>query len=188
MNKKFRYFYFLYFASAIGMYFFLKYLLINEKNANQPFSLNDKISLIASISELLGLLIAITEIFFTQSIYKELKDKFKSVFDFNNTKNSIEKIKSLIDSFNKKEIDISIYYIHQIREEYIQTIDPKTLNDDNSKESKNLSEITKITATLLNIKDDNKLFEKKKVKINERLLNISNDINKQNTIIKNDLI
>ncbi|KGO85208.1 hypothetical protein [Flavobacterium suncheonense] len=180
--KNYRYWYIAYIVFAIIIYFCL-----SKKLSIADTDVSGKISLIASISELLGLSIALTEIFVINNLYTEIKNKFQNLFTFRESIDSINLISSVLQDISNNKYSIAIYKLETIRDSYQGLFPVEIIEDTLSEERRNIDKlnniITKITLKESQSGKLKKELEKNYIdfllKLNINFNNISNNLKEE---------
>lgn len=182
--KNYRYWYFAYILIAIIIYFCL-----NEKLLIIDTDISGKISLIASISELLGLSIALTEIFVINNLYTEIKNKFKSLLTYKDSIDSINLISSVLQDISNNKYSIAIYKLETIRDSYQALFPVETIENIFSDERKNIDKLNNII-TKITLKESQSIKLKKELEKNyiDFLLKLNINFNNINNNLREELI
>jgi hypothetical protein len=182
--KKYRYWYLAYIILGFIAYFYLcKRLSIEDTDES------GKISLIASISELLGLSIALREIFVVNNLYTEIKNKFQNLFTYRESIDSINLISSVLQDISNNKYSIAIYKLETIRDSYQALFSLEIIEDTFSEERKNIDKLNNII-TKITLKESQSSKLKKELEKNyiDFLLKLNINFNSINNNLKEELI
>lgn len=157
MNSDYRKIYILYFAIAIflGYIFDLKYNFTNSSK--------DTASYIATISELLGLSIALTEIFVLKSISEQIKNSIRSLQSYTDISNISIFLSQTKDDLISGKYGKAILRLERIRNVYQENVTAEEISNIGSIHRRNLDKLNSII-TLLTIteqKTDKKIKQEK---------------------------
>jgi hypothetical protein len=182
--RKYRNWYYVYIGVAIIIYFYL----VNVLPSNDTDE-SGKISLIASISELLGLSIALTEIFVVNNLYEELKSKFKNLFTYKDNVNSINLISSILQDISNNKYSIAIYKLQIVRDSYQALFSREITENVLSVERKNIDKINNIiTKITLKESQSTKLKKDEEKNYINFLLKLNINFNTINNNLKDELL
>ena len=162
MKKDYRYIYIVYLAIAIILGFAL------DKKYDFTNTSQNTASYIATISELLGLSVALTEIFILKKISEEIKNSFSSFQSFSDISTMSIFLSQTKDDLLSGKYSTAVLRLESIKNVYQENLTNDQISDMNSDHRKNLDKLNSII-TSLNLSD----YSINKIKQNKLRENIS---------------